>query len=103
MPLLEDAEWRGWSDREIAVQCNVSHPFVASLRPHLETLPDTPTSRLATREPALWNQLVPFLQVTCAHANRHIDWRLQGVGFVGARHGARVYSPQKGKSAGYGR
>lgn len=31
--LLEDAEWSGWSDREIAKMCRVSHPFVASLRP----------------------------------------------------------------------
>ena len=32
MTLLEDAEWSKWSDREIARQCGVSHPFVAAIR-----------------------------------------------------------------------
>jgi hypothetical protein len=31
--LLEDAEWSAWSDSEIARRTNVSHTFVASLRP----------------------------------------------------------------------
>jgi hypothetical protein len=30
--LLDDTEWSQWSDREIARQCGVSHPFVAKLR-----------------------------------------------------------------------
>lgn len=30
--LLNDPEWSGWADREIARQCVVSHPFVAKLR-----------------------------------------------------------------------
>lgn len=33
LTLLNDSEWAGWSDREIARQCGVSHPFVSSLRP----------------------------------------------------------------------
>ena len=32
MTMLEDFEWGEWSDREIARQCHVSHPFVAKLR-----------------------------------------------------------------------
>ncbi len=32
LTLLEDEEWRGWSDREIARRCGVTHPFVAKLR-----------------------------------------------------------------------
>jgi hypothetical protein len=32
--------WSGWSDREIARQCAVSHGFVATVRAHLETSPD---------------------------------------------------------------
>lgn len=32
MTMLEDFEWSEWSDREIARQCHVSHPFVAKLR-----------------------------------------------------------------------
>lgn len=27
-----DAEWREWSDREIARRCKVSHPFVTKAR-----------------------------------------------------------------------
>ena len=30
--LLSDPEWASWSDREIARQCGVSHPFVARMR-----------------------------------------------------------------------
>lgn len=30
--LLADPEWSQWSDREIARQCKVSHPFVAKIR-----------------------------------------------------------------------
>ena len=30
--LLSDPEWSQWSDREIARQCKVSHPFVAKIR-----------------------------------------------------------------------
>lgn len=33
MMLLNDPEWSGWSDREIARRSAVSHPFVAQLRP----------------------------------------------------------------------
>lgn len=32
MTMLDDFEWSEWSDREIARQCHVSHPFVAKLR-----------------------------------------------------------------------
>lgn len=32
MTMLEDFEWAEWSDREIARQCHVSHPFVTKLR-----------------------------------------------------------------------
>lgn len=32
MAMLSDIEWQDWSDREIARQCNVSHPFVAAVR-----------------------------------------------------------------------
>lgn len=37
--LLADAEWAAWSDREIARQCKVTHPFVGLVRSSLETLP----------------------------------------------------------------
>ena len=34
MMLLEDEEWKTWSDREIARQCKVGHPLVGELRNH---------------------------------------------------------------------
>lgn len=37
--LLEDAEWRGWSDREIARSCAVNHHLVAKLREELYPAP----------------------------------------------------------------
>lgn len=40
--LLNDEEWRQWSDREIARRCAVGHPLVAEMRSHLEEIPDTP-------------------------------------------------------------
>lgn len=33
LTLLADTDWAKWSDREIARQCKVGHPLVASLRP----------------------------------------------------------------------
>ena len=33
--MLSDIEWQDWSDREIARQCCVSHPFVAAIRKEL--------------------------------------------------------------------
>lgn len=36
--LLADPEWAAWSDREIAKACNVTHPFVGSVRSSLETV-----------------------------------------------------------------
>lgn len=40
MTLLEDDEWRQWSDRKIAEACRVGHPLVAAVRAHLEEIPD---------------------------------------------------------------
>lgn len=34
--LLRDEEWQGWSDREIARRCHVSHPFVSKVRGEIE-------------------------------------------------------------------
>lgn len=32
MTLLQDPEWRNWSDREIALQCKVDHKTVGKIR-----------------------------------------------------------------------
>ena len=39
MTLLQDEEWRQWSDREIARQCLVSHEFVRQVRAGLASPP----------------------------------------------------------------
>lgn len=57
MTMLEDFEWNTWSDREIARQCNVSGPFVASLReslgkPEEERKFKTSTGKTTTRKVA---------------------------------------------------
>ena len=34
--MLNDEEWKGWSDREIARQCDVNHELVGRLREQLK-------------------------------------------------------------------
>lgn len=48
--LLADAEWSTWSDREIARQCGVTHPFVANLRrpPQVVTVTTPEPSKVVT-------------------------------------------------------
>ena len=42
MTLLNDEEWNGWSNREIASHCGVSHQFVNNIRKSIwQPLPDT--------------------------------------------------------------
>ncbi|MBP2312983.1 transposase-like protein [Azospirillum soli] len=51
MRLLEDPEWSGWSDREIARRCGVVHAFVNKLRKEFTVhgeQPDEPQSRTYT-------------------------------------------------------
>ncbi len=48
--LLGCEKWSNWSDRQIAQQCNVSHPFVAKIRRRLETFPGAdPSGQKASR------------------------------------------------------
>jgi hypothetical protein len=48
--LVEDAEWREWSDREIARRCNVGHTLVAEMRRHLfGQAADAETRRFVTK------------------------------------------------------
>ena len=49
--LIRSERWSGWSDREIARQCGVPHPFVAAVRrEHLETFPDAHPEQAAAAE-----------------------------------------------------
>ena len=49
MRLLEDAEWKCWSDREIAERCAVTHPFVAELRRGSSLVTDTSERTYTTK------------------------------------------------------
>ncbi|URI08945.1 hypothetical protein MW290_25590 [Aquincola tertiaricarbonis] len=44
MMVLTDAEWAKWSDREIARRCQVTHPFVASIRASLVAVSSEPAA-----------------------------------------------------------
>ena len=48
--LLRSDKWSGWSDREIARQCAVSHTYVAQVREHLATFPDADTDQATAAE-----------------------------------------------------
>lgn len=48
MTMLEDFEWGEWSDREIARQCHVSHPFVAKLRAGMKPEPKPESGNITT-------------------------------------------------------
>jgi hypothetical protein len=51
--LIRSERWSGWSDREIARQCAVSHTYVAAVRSeHLATFPDAhPEQAAAAKTP----------------------------------------------------
>jgi hypothetical protein len=42
--MLSHAVWGKWSNREVALRCNVTHPFVAKVRSSLETFQVSPTA-----------------------------------------------------------
>lgn len=49
LEMLNDFEWNGWSDREIARQCCVSHVFVSKLRNSMD-LPQSATIKHKTAD-----------------------------------------------------
>ena len=66
MTLLCSETWSVWSDREIARQCGVSHPFVAAVRSkHVETFPNAGRQEEAT---AADTSQAPDLSATNASA-----------------------------------
>lgn len=46
LTLLDDDEWREWSDREISKRCNVSASFVAKIRKEMTPEEAPPTERI---------------------------------------------------------
>ena len=49
MRMLDDAEWREWSNREIARRCQVGHPYVGKIRANIAALTGTDTSENNSR------------------------------------------------------
>jgi ParB-like nuclease domain len=64
--LLSSERWSGWSDREIARQCAVSHTYVAAVRSeHLATFPDArPEQEAAAETPPAPNTAAPVRRRT---------------------------------------
>ena len=55
--LLEDSEWSGWSDREIARRCAVSPPTVSALRESIcKSFTDSPSDRKVERNGTVYTQ-----------------------------------------------
>ena len=50
--LLRDAEWRLWSDRELARRAGVSNQFIANMRPSLSTVDSQPGTDTPARKGA---------------------------------------------------
>lgn len=50
LTLLDDDEWREWSDREISKRCNVSASFVAKIRKEMTPEENPPTERTYTNK-----------------------------------------------------
>jgi hypothetical protein len=68
--LLNDAEWSGWSDREIARRCAVSYTMVQKHRPlsdnGCQLDPQRPTTRKVERNGTVYEQAVGGINT---------DWR----------------------------
>lgn len=80
--LLQDEEWRQWSDREIARQCLVSHEFVRQVRaslaqdPGIVNVDNAPATRKASdgrSYPARQKPREPGLEATLAAATKPLS------------------------------
>jgi ParB-like nuclease domain len=80
--LIGSERWSGWSDREIARQCGVSHPFVAAVRrEHLETFPDAgPDQAAAAETPPAPNTAAPVRRRTVRRGGRRYKLNTARIG-----------------------
>jgi hypothetical protein len=80
--LIRSERWSGWSDREIARQCGVTHPFVAAVRrEHLETFPDAhPEQAAAAETPPAPNTAAPVRRRTVRRRGRRYHMNTARVG-----------------------
>jgi hypothetical protein len=80
--LIRSERWSGWSDREIARQCGVTHPFVAAVRrEHLETFPDAhPEQAAAAETPPAPNTAAPVRRRTAKRGGRRYKLNTARIG-----------------------
>jgi hypothetical protein len=79
--LIRSERWSGWSDREIARQCGVTHPFVAAVRrEHLETFPDAHPEQAAAAETPPPNTAAPVRRRTVRRGGRRYPMNTARVG-----------------------
>jgi hypothetical protein len=77
--LLLSERWAGWSDREIARQCAVSHTYVAAVRrEHLATPPDA--EQAAAAETTAPNAAAPVRRRTVRRRGRRYNMRTARIG-----------------------
>jgi hypothetical protein len=80
--LIRSERWSGWSDREIARQCAVSHTYVAAVRSeHLATFPDAHPDQAAAAETApAPNTAAPVRRRTARRGARRYKVDAAGIG-----------------------
>jgi hypothetical protein len=80
--LIRSERWSGWSDREIARQCGVTHPFVAAVRrEHLETFPDAhPEQAAAAETPPAPDTAAPVRRRTARRGGRRYKLNTARIG-----------------------
>jgi hypothetical protein len=80
--LIHSERWSGWSDREIARQCEVTHPFVAAVRrEHLETFPDArPEQAAPAGTPPVPNTTAPVRRRTARRGGKPYKFNTAPIG-----------------------
>lgn len=92
--LLDDAEWVGWSDREIARQCRVDHKTVGKIRQ--DYLGNSPDSRTVERAGTVYQQSTKQTQETpVVERSRHA---IEPVGSFNSARQVPALEPDKGQN-----
>lgn len=77
LALLEDEEWRQWSDREIARRCAVSNQFVSNVRSGLSVNDGQIETRRVVRQGTEYDMAVPQRTTAPALASQGAKWASQ--------------------------
>jgi hypothetical protein len=79
--LIRSERWSGWSDREIARQCAVSHTYVAAVRSeHLATPPDARPEQAAAAGTTAPNAATPVRRRTVRRRGRRYNMDTARIG-----------------------